>query len=265
MFKRHKTKNIFELAQESGKKLVFIFFEDKVFVTLAEKKIDGTITFEISKGLKTETYNLQIQPEQEFLLHTPKIEVSSKLSSAQEYILNFDIINIKPGNPKDVEFKLQPYNIECIFLVYPHELMNYDSLKNLGLIKIGQRAAEIGQGNNKQTLIFDVYSPTAFLIDKQTVKTLSAKSRISQIDTILSMTRDLLLKSEGLLKVDAPHTTSLLKMIFNWRILIPIILLTIIIFSVMFLSQNMTTLLGGFSNTFMPPLPQNITTITRFP
>lgn len=250
-----KKENIFELAKKTGKKVVFILFEDKVFVTLAEKKVDGTINFEIKRGFSSENYNLQIHPEQEFILHSPKITISKgrgekKVENVYDYILNFDI-EYQPKNPKDVVFNLQPYDVECIFLVYPHEILNVDTLKNLGLVEIGDAKYE----TENDVLTLRAYSPTIFALDKQTIKLLSAKSRISQIDTILSMMRDLLLKSEGLFQVEKPRFLSAL---LNWKILLPVILIFIAIVSAFFLSQTMSGLtkaIGGATVPFKPTFP----------
>lgn len=242
-----KKENIFEIASKTGKKVVFILFEDKVYVTLAEKKVDGTITFEINRGYKKEKYNLQIQPEQEFVLHSPKVEVKKENGgeSVFEYVLNFDSIKYIPKNPRDVVFSLSPYNVECIFLVYPHEVLSVDTLKNLGLIKVGEASIP----GEKGELRLNVYSPTIFALDKQTIKMLSAKSRISQIDTILAMTRDLLLKGEELFKVEKP---SFLGTLLNVKILLPVIMLIIAIIGALILAQNMGTLTSVIGRTTTP-------------
>lgn len=246
MFKKG---SIFDIAKKTGKKVVFILFEDKVYVTLADKKVDGTITFEIKRGFRTENYSLQIQPEQEFILHSPKIEMAKNpVDTIYDYILNFDL-NYQPRNPKDVVFSLQPYDVECLFLVYPHEILNIDTLKNLGLIEVGDAKL----ATEGKTLTLKAYSPTIFALDKQTIKLLSAKSRISQIDTILAMMRDLLLRSEGLFGVEKPK---FLSFIFNWRILLPVILITIAIVAALVLSQFMgsiTHALGGVTVPRMVP------------
>lgn len=244
-----KKDSVFEVASKTGKKVVFILFEDKVYVTLAEKKVDGTITFEINRGYRKEKYNLQIQPEQEFVLHSPKIEISRENSpeSVFEYVLNFDSIKYIPRNPRDVVFSLLPYNVECIFLVYPHEVLSVDTLKNLGLIKVNEATIP----GEKGELRLDVYSPTIFALDKQTIKMMSAKSRISQIDTILAMTRDLLLKGEELFKLEKP---SFLGTLLNVRILIPVVLITIAILGALFLAQNMGAITSAIGRVATPKM-----------
>lgn len=246
-------KNIFELAKKLNKKLVFIIFEDKVFVTLANKREDGSITFEVKREFGTETYKLQIQPEQEFLLHTPKIVINKE----EKRILDGNI-NIKPSNPKDVSFTLYPYNVECIFLVYPYEILNVDTLKNLGLIKTTEAILEQNSEGKKETITLDVYTPSIYLLDKKTIKMLTAKSRISQIDTILTMTRDLLLKSEGLFSPKSSPFEGLSKLL-NWRFLLLVGSVIALIISIFFFLQIAGVFQGAagniVSNIIKPTFP----------
>lgn len=240
-----KKKSIFELAKETNKKLVFIFFENKVYLTLAEKKLDGTVSFEIYKDGKFHKYRLRIQPSQEFLLHTPKIEIVEK-QTIYDYLLNRDIkLNLQ--NPKDVIFELQPYDLEAIFLIYPHEILSTDELKNFGLIKIGEKEARY----NDKKIIIDVYSPTTFAIDKQTIKFLSAKSRISQIDTILEMTKNLLERTEELYH-SSIFSKSIFSILSDKRIIFIILLAGILVLSILFFTNFITP----FTKTLTTTLPK---------
>ncbi len=251
-----KNENMFDLAKKTGKKIVFILFEDKVFMTLADKKEDGTISFLIKKDYGEGKYKLQITPDQEFLLHSPKVQMKPEALNIFEYLLNFDM-DIKVENPKDVQFSLQPYDVECLFLVYPHEILSVETLKSLGLVELPSdiKKEHVQPDGSRKLLSIKAFSPSIFTLDKRTIKLLSAKSRISQIDTILSMTRELLLKSEGLYGIERPN---LFRVLLNRRIIIPIVLIIIILIAALMLAGSMGTMtqaLGSMTTPMMQITP----------
>jgi len=134
-----KPKSIFELAKELNKKVVFVIFEDNIYITLADKKPDGTITFRVYKDGRYRDFKLTIQPDQEFLLHSPIIEIrkyednqnnplkyENSLKGLRDFLLNFDF-ELELKNPKDVVFKLLPYDLDAIIIVYPLEVLSKDT------------------------------------------------------------------------------------------------------------------------------------------
>ncbi|MEM4757661.1 MAG: hypothetical protein QW184_00740 [Nanopusillaceae archaeon] len=229
-------KNIFEVAQKLNKKIVFIIYENRVFVTLAEKSADNTITLKVKKEYGDETIKLKVSPEQEFILYSPKITLE-KVNSIFDYIIN---LNLKD---REVLFTLEPYRVECLFLVYPYELLSNESLKNLSLIKVKEA--------KEKEITIDVYSPTIYALDTITIKKLSATSRLSQIDTILHLTKELLTKAEGLLKT--PETSStFLNIIRNPRFLILIVLISLLVFTFLML-PNLFNIIAGMQQVIPKP------------
>lgn len=216
-----KIHNIFELAKKENKVLVFVFFEDKVFLFLGNKKPNGVMTFEILRKDKKENYEIEITPDQEFTLHTPKISYKHRDKTIEDYIVNFDRIEFLVDNPKDVEFTLSPYDVPAIFIIYPHEILSRDILKNLSLIEVGEGEIYSNvfklplEKETMKTLKVKVFSPAPYALDKYSVKTLSAKSRISLIDTLLQMLKEIQLKVEGLYKTEETKPRHIFSFLFE--------------------------------------------------
>jgi hypothetical protein len=196
-----KKETIFDIARRTGKKIAFIIFEDKIFITLAEKTVEGKVKLKVYKNYKWEDLEIQIEPSQEFTIHTPAVNIL-RLRNVFDYLLDRDY---KISSPSDVFLRIEPYNVEGVIIVYPYEVLSKDSMKLLGLKKTGEKEevdlSKTGIGKK----VVPVYSPEIFALDKQSIKMISARSRISQIDTILTMLKDLLVRSEGLMK--APFST----------------------------------------------------------
>ncbi|MEM4460725.1 MAG: hypothetical protein QXY70_01140 [Nanopusillaceae archaeon] len=197
-----RKESIFELAKALNKTLVFIFFENKVYLTLADKKVDGTLRLILKRKDRTDLLELEISPDQEFLLHTPKIIAKYREKTIFDYILNFDKIEFLLDNPKDVIYDLSPYDVPAIFIVFPHEVLSRETLKNLSLIETGvEEELEVPfRSEEKKTIKLKVLTPTINALDKYTIKVLSMKSKISLIDTLLEILKNIQTNIEGVYK-----------------------------------------------------------------
>jgi hypothetical protein len=196
VFGLFKKETIFDVAKRTGKKIAFIVFEDKIFITLAEKTVEGKVRLKIYRNYKWEDLEIQIEPSQEFTIHTPSVSVL-RIRNVFDYLLDRDY---EVSSPSDVFLKIEPYSVEGVIIVYPYEVLSRDSIKLMGLKETGEKEevdlSKTGIGKK----VVPVYSPEIFALDKQSIKMISARSRISQIDTILTMLKDLLVRSEGLMR-----------------------------------------------------------------
>jgi len=248
-----KKENIFDVAKRTGKKIAFIVFEDKIFITLAEKTVEGNVTLKIYRNYKWENMSVQIEPSQEFTVHTPTLNFS-KVKNVFEYLIDR---NYEISSPSDVFLKVEPYSVEGVLIVYPYEVLSRETLKLMGLKESGEKEVEIPLGDKKINKIVKVYSPEIFALDKQSIKMISARSRISQIDTILTMLKELIVKSEGLMK--APFSmgglTGIKALFTKKEFWFLIILLGIAVIALVFL-PNMLSTVGG---VMKPITPQNMT------
>jgi len=260
VFGLFKKETIFDVAKRTGKKIAFIVFEDKIFITLAEKTVEGKIKLRIYRNYKWEDLEIQIEPSQEFTIHTPSISVL-RIRNVFDYLLDRDY---EISSPSDVFLKIEPYSVEGVIIVYPYEVLSRDSIKLMGLKETNEKEevdlSKTGIGKR----VVPVYSPEIFALDKQSIKMISARSRISQIDTILTMLKDLLVRSEGLMR--APFSeggrVGLLQSVFAkkefWFV---VILAGIAVISLMFLPNILT----GMSQALKPITPPALNATTLKP
>lgn len=268
-----KEQTIFELAKALNKTLVFIFFENKVYLTLADKKVDGSLRLIINRKDKTDVLELEISPDQEFLLHTPKIVAKYKEKTVMDYILNFDKIEFLIDNPKDVIFEIIPYDVPAIFIVYPHEILSKETLKNLSLIETGIEE-EINlpsfKPEEKRTIKIKVLTPSINALDKYTIKTLSMKSRVSLIDTLLEIMKNLQINIEGVYKSGEAKSffgislEGLARFFTRERLihLILIALVAVIVIGVIYFVPIFANLFGGLGAAIKSTTPTHIVNIT---
>jgi len=256
MFGLFKKETIFDVARRTGKKVAFIIFEDKIFVTLAEKTVEGKVRLKVLRNGRWENLEIQIEPSQEFTIHTPRL-VIRKIHNIFDYLLNreFEITS-----PSDVFLQVEPYGVEGIIIVYPYEVLSKETLKLMGLkdtdMKKEVDLTKYGAGGKKS---IKVYSPEVFALDKQSIKMISARSRISQIDTILTMLKDLLVRSEGLMR--APFSEGgrigvLQSILAKKEFWFLVILAGIAVISLMFLPNILT----GMSQALKPITPPALNT-----
>ena len=253
MFDLFKKKTIFDIARETGKKIAFIIFEDKIFITLAEKTVDGKVKLKIYKNYKWLDLEVQVEPSQEFTIHTPRISMM-KIKNVFNYLMNREFMI---ASPSDVFFAVEPYDVEGIIIVYPYEVLSREAIKLLGLRdKKEMKEVDLSKIGIREKKLVKVYSPTLFAIDKHTIKMISARSRISQIDTILTMLKELMVKSEGLMK--APFAGEGIKnLLMRREFWIMIILIGALAILAMFLPK----MIGIIGSAAKPPilLPTNFT------
>jgi len=259
MFNLFKKETIFDVARRTGKKVAFIIFEDKIFVTLAEKTVEGKVRLKVLRNGRWENLEIQIEPSQEFTIHTPRLTLK-KIHNVFDYLLSreFEITS-----PSDVFLQVEPYGVEGIIIVYPYEVLSKETLKLMGLKDTGIKKevdlTKYGTGGKKSV---KVYSPEVFALDKQSIKMISARSRISQIDTILTMLKDLLVRSEGLMR--APFSEGrigvLQSILAKKEFWFLVILAGIAVISLMFLPNIFT----GMSHALKPITPPVLnTTISK--
>jgi len=256
-----KKKTIFDIARETGKKIAFIIFEDKIFITLAEKTVEGKVRLKVYRNYKWEDISVQVEPSQEFTVHTPQLSLS-KITNVFDYLMN---TSYEISSPSDVFLKIEPYTVEGILIVYPYEVLSRETLKLMGLKESGEKPINIPLGGGKTlSKVVKVYSPEVFALDKQSIKMISARSRISQIDTILTMLKELVIKSEGLMR--APFftpLTGLRAVLARKEFWFLIILLGVAIIALMFLPQMFSTISGVMKVT-VPKVPTS-PGVTTFP
>ena len=254
MFGLFKKDTIFDVARKTGKKIAFIIFEDKIFITLAEKTIEGKVRLKILRNGRWENLEIQIEPSQEFTIHTPRLTLM-RIYNVFDYLLNreFEITS-----PSDVFLQIEPYGVEGIIIVYPYEVLSKETLKLMGLKDTGVKKevdlSKFGAGGKKSVKI---YSPEVFALDKQSIKMISARSRISQIDTILTMLKDLLVRSEGLMKAPFGSETKLgffSTIVSKKEFWFVVILAGIAVISFMFLPHIFAGM-GQALRPITPPIP----------
>ena len=150
--------------------------------------------------------------------------------------------------------------MEGVIIVYPYEVLSKETLKLLGLKEEGVEeasafeATEEGVKTVKKTV--KVYSPEVFALDKQSIKMISVRSRISQIDTILTMLKDLIVKSESLMR--APFTIEGVKTLFARR---EFWVMVILIGALAILAFFLPKMMGMMGSIVKPPalIPANFT------
>jgi len=259
-----KKENIFDVAKRTGKKIAFIIFEDKIFITLAEKSVEGKVKLKIYRNYRWENVEVQVEPSQEFTIHTPKLSFM-KIHNVFDYLMDRDF---SISSPSDVFLNVEPYNVEGIIIVYPYEVLSRETLKLMGLKDTGETKEMDLTKFGKQKKNVKIYSPDIFALDKQSIKMISARSRISQIDTILTMLKELVVKSEGLMKAPfaVPGLTGIRALFTKKEFWFLIILLGIAAIALMFL-PNMLSNISQVMRPITPPaIPRpNITGGGTFP
>ena len=252
MFGFGKKESIFDVAKRTGKKIAFIIFEDKIFITLAEKNVEGKVKLKIYRNYRWEDVEVQVEPSQEFTIHTPRLSLM-KVHNVFDYLMDRDFTI---SSPSDVFLNVEPYNVEGIIIVYPYEVLSRETLKLMGLRDTGETREVDLTKFGKQKKSVKVYSPDMFALDKQSIKMISARSRISQIDTILTMLKELVVKSEGLMKApfSVPGFSGIGSLFTKKEFWFLVILLGIAIISLIFLPG----MLSSMSQVMRPITPSAI-------
>jgi hypothetical protein len=265
MFGFGRKETIFDVAKRTGKKIAFIIFEDKIFVTLAEKTAEGKVKLKVYRNYKWEDIEVQVEPLQEFTIHTPRLSLM-KVHNVFNYLMDRDFTI---SSPSDVFLNVEPYNVEGIIIVYPYEVLSRETLKLMGLRDTGKvKEIDLTKFGIREKKNVKIYSPDIFALDKQSIKMISARSRISQIDTILTMLKELVVKSEGLMKAPfaAPGLSGIKTLLAKKEFWFLIILLGIAAIALIFLPNMLSNISQVMKPITPPAIPRpNITGAGTFP
>jgi len=256
-----KSNNPFIAAKQFGKSLVLAFVPpNRLLLFTADKDLaKNKIRIKILKDGKTEIYDHFLNPNQEFMLE-PRIEIKDKYSIYE--LLENPYIVWELDEPLKQVFKLDPFGVETVILVYPTEIITKEQLSMWNLQKTGEKTEVIHyedrNGNIKeQKIVVPIYSPKPYAISSDNIKQLSASHRYSQISTILEQTRDILRHAENLAATGLRSGIAGIGNIFKknpWLIIILVLLLggVFLIFA-----------LSKFTNLFQAHTQQALTTILK--
>jgi len=193
--------NPFLVVREMGKRLVFAFVPpNRILMFPADLDLGrNSIRVRILKDGRWEEYTHYLTPEQEFQLE-PQINIEQKYTIWELLENPYVVWELK--EPVKQVFRLEPYGIDTVVLVYPTELITQDQLKIWNLEETTTEKAEVTEvtpdGKTvKKEIVIPVYSPRPYAISTDNIKQLSAHHRFSTIATILEQTRDILRGAEA--------------------------------------------------------------------
>ena len=193
--------NPFMAVREMNKRLVLAFVPPNR-ILMFPATLDpgrGSIRVRILKEGVWEEYTHYLTPEQEFQLE-PHIETKEYYTIWELLENPWVVWELK--EPVKQVFKIEPYGIDTVVLVYPTELITQDQLKVWNLEKTGEEETEIVETTPegkvvRKKITVPVYSPRPYAISTDNIKQLSAHHRFSTIATILEQTRDILRGAEA--------------------------------------------------------------------
>jgi hypothetical protein len=190
-------KNPLDVAKELGKVLVFTFVPPRsLYVFCADKNVvDNTVKLVIKRRGREEKYEFSLTPEQLFTMKFDKKSFEVKKDTkvnVLDALENADHIIYNVEDADKQLFKLEPYNVECLFFVYPTEIITTEQLRVYRLKRVGKEKVKQEVNGEITVVEVDVYSPQPYALSKDNVEEISARHRYGQMATILEQSKELL-------------------------------------------------------------------------
>jgi len=237
--KRSAQKNIFDVAKQYGKKLVFALLPgNRISLFLADWNVgNNKIKMKVYDGRRWKMVERTLVPEQEFDLGVSEVKIEKGMS-IYDVVANPKIL-WKLEEPRKQVWNIDGYNVPAVLMVFPDKVISETQLKVWNTAYQGAKKIKISEGGvTSRDVEIPVFSPLSYAVSSTEVQTLSATHRFSELSTLMDTTRDLLENAERIVAGSIPKkATSMWAKVSDFLRQAPQVVVVICV---------MLALLGGF-------------------